>query len=64
MAQASTTQQCKQILSVGTRAQKETVKNLFLTDSLLEELPFDPKEFPNLRWITLSNFYSIQAGIG
>jgi len=36
MDQSLTTQQCKQILSVGTRAQKETVKNLFLTDNLLD----------------------------
>jgi len=48
---------------VGTRAQKETVKNLFLADNLLTELPFDPEEFPHLRWITLSNFYDMQAGI-
>ena len=62
MDQSLTTQQCKQILSVGTRAQKETVKNLFLTDNLLDQLPFDPQEFPNLKWVTFSNFNFIQAG--
>lgn len=50
------TETCRQMLSVGTKAQKEIVKNLFLTDNRIEALPFSPEDFPNLRWITLSKF--------
>lgn len=31
-----TTDECKEILSVGTKSQKENVKNLFLVDNVIE----------------------------
>ena len=33
---------CQQILRVGSKMEKENVKNLFLTDNKLTKLPFDP----------------------
>jgi hypothetical protein len=40
--------ECKEILSVGSRSQKETVKDIFLADNQIEHLPFDPFEFSNI----------------
>lgn len=56
-------EECQQILAVGTKTQKETVKNLFLVDNKLNKLPFNAEEFPHIRWLTLSIFVYIQVAI-
>ncbi len=59
MGEQLSTEACRQILSLGTKYQKENVKNLFLTDNNLTELPIHPEDYPNLSWLTLSRYVFI-----
>ena len=59
MGEGLDTQGCRDILAVGTSYQKESVKHLFLADNALTELPLDPKDFSELSWLTLSNYFLI-----
>ena len=61
MGEGLTTKVCRDILCVGTKYQKESVKNLFLSDNQLTTLPFNPQHFPYLYWLTLSNYLFIQV---
>ena len=56
MGEGLSTDDCRDILAVGTVSEKENVKNLFLADNNLSSLPFDPSDFPELLWLTLSTF--------
>ena len=56
MGEELSTPVCQDILMVGTKSQKANVKNLFLADNKLTSLPIDPVNFPQLYWLTLSNY--------
>lgn len=46
--------ECQELLNIATLRQKQNVKNLLLGFNQLNELPFNPEEFPNLIWLGLN----------
>ena len=57
MGQDLQTEQCQRILTVGNKPQKESIKNLFMTNNSFKQLPFNPLDFPNIIWLSLSIYY-------